>query len=748
MRSEEQSGILPLEPLSLVSIALTTHNVAWSPDAELAVSSDDSVFLYLPEFPSKGTKSKAASLADLETRRQYSEVALRFPAVELRAPELNRPLFGTAKQEFPDFEFTWEAGQSLVANIGSSLNHVVALEWSPNGLGRLKRSVLAVLTGSGALTIYCEGAANDSGSVKIKSRNIRTIGSWVAPWGVGGNLLLPRAKGHQSPYSMEHITSFAWARDLDRNGTLLAYMNDEDEIIILSVQSRHAIDGTENHPGDWNVEEVARFAGDGPHGKGDPADPDYMPSDSSFALRWSPWLQRPGGRTAILSYVTKNYVGFRQVKIKAPWKEWKIPEVEVQPYDCSGLCIHLAPDAFVTWEDLIWTKGLSKECRGVVATPFTVQSFSVVFDNAIDEGTLTKHSTNDCNTTYPSQEHVSHASNPITGLIVHPPDISKATQIPHFSLTRLSATPTNNDWYQTNLSLPSNPEEASPRPTWASEIAELLETKEAYPLAYRYHNPDGATKSESGAEGSNNGDEEEEQDDGLLDDEDEDDFDDFDDDEEPGKPVLFQESNDPYEGMEKIYTNRIRIWGMASSPGSGVTAVFATLYSAIKEERYTFAGLRNRVFFGRSLAPVDNGFYNSRKLSTEARAFEWMYGGGPPVPGVGAAHGTSTEGSSKRQAIKDAFRDLASNAACVLCGAKLHVQHGASKCPNGHTFANCAATGLPILAPGISNNCAVCGSKCLKPNEIPANAGDAATAFVKQISSELCGGCGGKFLNQ
>jgi hypothetical protein len=269
MASPESHGILPLETLNLRAVPLTTHNITWSPDAELAVGSDDSVYLYLPEFPSREANSAPAKLADLETQRQYYEVALQFPVVELRVPELNRPLFDLVKQEFPEFELTWEAGQSTVANLGSSMNHVVALEWSPGGLGRMKRSVLGVLTGSGALTIYCEGVPDGFGGVKIKGRNVRVINSWVAPWGVGGNLLLPRAKGHLSPYSMEHITSFAWAKDLDRNGALLAYMNDEDEVVVLSVQSKHAIVGTENNAGEWKVEEIARFAGDGPHGKGD-----------------------------------------------------------------------------------------------------------------------------------------------------------------------------------------------------------------------------------------------------------------------------------------------------------------------------------------------------------------------------------------------------------------------------------------------------------------------------------------------
>ncbi|KAK6079690.1 hypothetical protein SCUP515_03946 [Seiridium cupressi] len=744
MASGEQTSILPLETLSIRAVPLTTHNITWSPDAELAIGTDDCVYLYLPEFPSKGTKTKPTSLADLETRRQYHEIVLRFPVVELRAPELNRPLFEIVKREFPEFDYSWESGQSLVANIGSSLNHVVALEWSPGGLGRMKRSVLGVLTGSGALTIYCEGITNDFGGVKMKSRNIRTISSWVVPWGVGGNLLLPRSKNHESPYSLEHITSFSWAKDLDRNGSLLAYMNDEDEIVILSVQSRHAILGKENNPGEWRVEEVARFSGSGPHDKGDPADPDSTPCGSSFALRWGPWLQRPGTRTTILSYVTKNYVGFRQITIKGVWREWKTPDVEVQMYDCSGICLHLAPDAFVTWEDLVWTKGQSKECRGIIATPFTVQSFSVGFDSAVDEDTFAKHPTSECGTTYPSQEHAKNVSNPITGLSVHPPDISRSTESPYFSLSRLSATATNSDWYQSNLPLPSNPEEVVARPAWVAEISNILETTQPFSLAYRYHNPEGASKSESDARSS--ADEEEDEED--LSNDDEDDFDDEDPEREMGNATFVQELADPFEGMGRLHTNRVRIWGMTSSPGGGVTAVFATMYSAIKPERHTFAGLRCRVFFGQNTAPVDSTFFSTRKLSTEARAFERMYGGGPPVPGVGDSHGTPTDVSTKRQNIRDAFRDTAEKAACVLCHAGLEVKNGVSRCPKGHFFANCAATGLPILAPGVSNSCGVCGFKCLKPNEIPTDISDAAVVAAKQISSELCGGCGGKFLNQ
>lgn len=64
---------------------------------------------------------------------------------------------------------------------------------------------------------------------------------------------------------------------------------------------------------------------------------------------------------------------------------------------------------------------------------------------------------------------------------------------------------------------------------------------------------------------------------------------------------------------------------------------------------------------------------------------------------------------------------------------------------------SCAATGVPILAPGITYTCGVCGSKCLRPGDLAALAAEhdaGLAAFVeREVSSELCGGCGGKFMS-
>lgn len=330
----------------------------------------------------------------------------------------------------------------------------------------------------------------------------------------------------------------------------------------------------------------------------------------------------------------------------------------------------------------IWTKGLSKECRGVIATPFVVEAFTVTFDSTIAPETSTRHSTASCNTTYPSQEHAQQSSNPIAGLVVHHPDISKTTSSPYFSLARLAATATNTDWYQTNLPLPTNPEEAEVKPAWVTEVSQLLESTQPFSYAYRYHNPDGSLKSESDGEDEDNEEDEEDEDE----DEEDDDYDEDDSDEDVGKATFVEDLSDPLEGMERLHTNRIRIWGMSSSPGVGVTAVFVTLNSAIKPERHTFAGLRCKVLFGKTLQKVDQAFLSTRKLSTEARVFEYLYGDGPPVSGVGAEEELSAENDPKRQKLREAFRHIAASQACVFCGMILETQGKLSRCQKGHVF--------------------------------------------------------------
>lgn len=323
----------------------------------------------------------------------------------------------------------------------------------------------------------------------------------------------------------------------------------------------------------------------------------------------------------------------------------------------------------------IWTIGGSKVCRGIVATPAKAQSFEVAFDGSVSDPSASSHDISHCGTIYPPEDdETSQISNPITGLIIHPPNLSQSTPVPYFSLVRVSATLTNYNWYQSNLPLPSNPEEQSQRPRWATEISKYVEAKQPISIAYRSINPDSGEIDE--------GDDLRAEDAGEEDMEKDDDSSEYNSDEDYDK-TDFLEQIQRLNEMEQVNTTRVRIMGMTISPGGGTTAVFITLFSAFKPERLVFSGLRCRVLFGQNLAPIDEAVVSMKNLSTEARMWEWMYGGGRPVPGVVMS---SADENSSRKALRVKFQAIAAAKKCVFCGLSVAVQESTSKCANGHAF--------------------------------------------------------------
>lgn len=172
------------------------------------------------------------------------------------------------------FNRPYGAGYGPITGVGSSMNHVVCVGWSPSGLGVNRRPILAVLTGSGTLVVYGDGSefANILPRANDGMLQRRELNSWVVLWGVGERLLVP---GQQTKVS-EYIRSFAWAREIAPGQALLATVNDVKEVAIISVQSVLVVDDGKTK-GDssfrteprensvWLVREIARFKADGPH---------------------------------------------------------------------------------------------------------------------------------------------------------------------------------------------------------------------------------------------------------------------------------------------------------------------------------------------------------------------------------------------------------------------------------------------------------------------------------------------------
>jgi hypothetical protein len=343
---------------------LTSHALAWSCDAELAVGVNDSVMVCLPDTPTSGLD-----------KAQFS-TSIRFATSKKPDPRLNTDLFAAVGADLPynvlDEDFHG-AGTGLVGGSGSANGQVVALEWSPSGVGHNLRPVLGVLLTTGVLMVYGEKIARAS-MVGLAERN-RSLTSWRILWGIGVNLPLPNYQPTDSDTrkhvtSMDRIKSLAWAKEVAPGAALLAYATDSDDVVILSVQYAAAVpDAAVDF--DWRVEEVSRFSSVGPHAKRNVSvingiswqlactnmtkimDPDYMPSGSAFSLKWSPWLTSESSRTATLAYLAPSYVGFRRITIHGDWERGTAPNIEIGAADSVGICAHLSTDAFVEWENAV-----------------------------------------------------------------------------------------------------------------------------------------------------------------------------------------------------------------------------------------------------------------------------------------------------------------------------------------------------------------------------------------------------------
>ncbi|GKT45780.1 uncharacterized protein ColSpa_05961 [Colletotrichum spaethianum] len=783
--------IPPLKTLTLKSRPLTSHALTFSCDAELAVAADDSIHVFLPEFPtpeeptSTTTANKpsapkdhaaqeaaekdpaglaaAAAVADAQdgsktSRQQFYTYILRIPTSRKPDPRMNAALF-TAQDLAPptyDDDYATSAGgvaedlssafegvgSGTVTGYGASLNQVVAIEWSPAGLGRNLRAVLAVMLTSGALLVFGEGGG---GMVDLGAR-MRNFRDWRILWGVGANLPLPDAGSEDGAYlPKDKVRSFSWAKYLGPGQALMAYATDQEEVVVLSVQyylPNELDDESDARSHIWEVEELARFDARGPHPSINIMDPDYIPYTSAFSLKWSPWLRSDGSRTAVLAYCARNYVGFRRITIPSKWARGAGLDFAVEEADLTGICTNLLADAFVEWEEAIWDRDGAKVCRGVIASPFKALPFQVALNGS--EGTAKElHATSVCNTTFPEDTTLPDATNPIMskhpsdyshslpalnsallGLMIHPPDLSKQSKAPTYSLVRLSATATNDNWFQQSVGDPSSSSATGTLPKWAETISSTVKLSVPVAMLSRGVGAAGGD-AESVASGEDS-------------DSDDDDFD------------------LPEDAGEQIHPHRVRMWGMTMSPAGGMSAVLVSQHSTQKPEK----SVKTKVMFGGRSSAVaalppsgdemevdvdeiaggekNEGFW--AKQSTEAKMWDWMYAGGPAVPGtLGFGEGARARDVSLRKR----FEEVKKQQRCVFCQTSLKDEGKESVCEKGHIFA----TGLAILAPGISRACAVCGLRCLVAKEVVKIAQEHLGPDAKvEASEEMCGGCGGKFV--
>ncbi|ROT40749.1 hypothetical protein SODALDRAFT_330491 [Sodiomyces alkalinus F11] len=765
-----------LATVTLKSRPLNPHSLAISCDAELAVAADDSVHILLPEFPvptedpdlirarqRKGADDENDEDADSDgyQTKQYHTYRTQFATSKKPDPRANLNLFESAGIRFPPSESSEEpqqqqpyygVGKSLPTGWGSAISQTVSLAWSPTGLGYNLRPVLAILLTNGSIVVCGQDPA---AVVADGGEGVKTFDAWRLLWAVGDTYPLPDRKARGGSHlPRDKIMAFSWAHEIAPGRALLAYRSHREDLAILRVDFFES-DRFKGRPSPWawRVEEVARFKNDGPHPPIDVMHPDFVPHGSAFGLKWSPWLLEGDKRISILAHHARSYVGFRRITVPVNWERGQRVSVTVEEFDLLGICVNLRPESFVEWEDAIWTVGDKKICRGVIATPFEAKPFRIVVNApAPAREALPTHPTHVCKTTYPED---CMSSNPITGLIIYPPENgSDHSSGPYYSLVRMSAIGSNTNWFQENKPLlptetladddhqqdqdaTASSSSSSCMPQWAEIIANTVNQSIPKALASRRHHDsdseggdeeDGVGQAELGdidAEGE----EDDEEDDEF-------DFDDLD------------------ENTELVNPWRVRIWDLAAWPGGGMTAVLMSQHSTLGPE----TKIRTKVLFApcsRRKKGVDHGgggggggdaaVTTVRRLTTEARMWEWMYGGGPPVPG------TVTSGDEvvmpQDLALREAIKPVIEAQRCLFCQGVLSDTGRYSVCEMKHSFATCSATGLAILAPGISRACGVCGRRCLTVSKIREAAEKQGVSLDDSRSfGEACGICGGKFI--
>ena len=254
----------------MTSRPLAPRALAWSCDAELAVAADDAICIFIPEYPKLKQDADGENVDD--GARQFS-LALQTSGIIKPDPAINARLCSFAGCNLPlprigEDHSLKGVGNGPITKSGSAVNQVVRLEWSPNGLGYNLRPVLTALMTSGSILTFGEDV--DSRSPVNAGLRSRVFKFWRILWGLGADLPLPDATSNKGYRLMEErIKSFSWAGEIGPGRGLLAYSNDLDEIVIVSVHfhthPQNSTAGTDESTDGWTIQPLTRIDGTGPH---------------------------------------------------------------------------------------------------------------------------------------------------------------------------------------------------------------------------------------------------------------------------------------------------------------------------------------------------------------------------------------------------------------------------------------------------------------------------------------------------
>ena len=200
--------------------------------------------------------------------------------------------------------------------------HPTTLAWSPPGLARHGRSILALLTSDHVLTFWEPGAdpRNARKWSKITIAGQETLPCSNAPVTPEERVKLPK---EDVAKLRKRVRNLAWSpvnyteAESPWGSSLIAIANDCCEISVLRALSPHQ--HLPEREGTWQFDPVSLFRCGNPFEWTMRGIRGRHRNGYASALAWSPWFDNSdGAKTAVLAYLAQEHLYLRHLYIRSP----------------------------------------------------------------------------------------------------------------------------------------------------------------------------------------------------------------------------------------------------------------------------------------------------------------------------------------------------------------------------------------------------------------------------------------------
>ncbi|KAB8234360.1 uncharacterized protein BDW43DRAFT_60238 [Aspergillus alliaceus] len=315
-----------LGPVELQLFPSCYDCIAWSEDGEIAVAAGEYVHIITPKHTTE--KREGSGSGSQATGKDWNVTRIRTNVFTNKEWSIIHP------QKRENFSIGPE----------QSLSTIVGLAWSPPGLAKYRRCLLAVLTSSLLLSFYDIGPQGrwtraaivnnylrsyfkpsvDDKELRLRKCNIRAF-TWCPP------LKVPTADQHPTSYTVPPSES-RWGMHI------LAVTNDDNDVILL--QARRSTDPTSVSP--YSFEVLSVIALDAHVGSYENAQPGSIFSSAlstrsrASSMSPGPWMYHPSGNSTGVCSAIGNLAITWGTKLKMVRHVIKLVSDDEQPNDVVG----------------------------------------------------------------------------------------------------------------------------------------------------------------------------------------------------------------------------------------------------------------------------------------------------------------------------------------------------------------------------------------------------------------------------